>query len=44
MQIFQQPLLQGSVSRDASEIILICWFDAQETFLIIIMVTLYSKV
>ncbi len=24
-----------SVSRDPSEIILICWYDAQETFLII---------
>ncbi len=28
----QQALLQFSVSRDASEIILICWFGAQETF------------
>ncbi len=27
---------QSSVSRDPSEIILICWFGAQETFLIII--------
>ncbi len=31
---FQLALLQPSVSRDPSEIILICWFDAQETFLI----------
>ncbi len=28
-------LLQSSVSHDPSEIILICWFAAQETFLII---------
>ncbi len=41
---FQHPLLQSSVSRDPSEIILICWFDAQETFIIIIKVTLYNKV
>ncbi len=26
---FQQSLLQSSVSHDPSEIILICWFDAQ---------------
>ncbi len=32
---FQQPLLHISVSHDPSEIILICWFGAQETFLII---------
>ncbi len=31
-------LLQSSVSYDPSEIILICWFTAQETFLIIINV------
>ncbi len=31
-------LLQSSVSPDPSEIILICWFAAQETFLIIINV------
>ncbi len=30
-----QSLLQSSVSHDPSEIILICWFGAQETFLII---------
>ncbi len=35
---FQQPLLQSSVSYHPSEIILICWFDAQETFLTIINV------
>ncbi len=28
-------LLQSSVSRDPSEIIIICWFTAQETFIII---------
>jgi len=28
-------LLQYSVSHDPSEIILICWFGAEETFLII---------
>ncbi len=28
-------LLQSSVSHDLSEIIRICWFAAQETFLII---------
>ncbi len=27
-------LLQSSVSHDASEIILICWFGTQDTFLI----------
>ncbi len=32
---FQQPLIQSSVSHDPSEIIVICWFAAQETFLII---------
>ncbi len=30
-------LLQSSVSHDASEIILICWFGAQEAFIIIII-------
>ncbi len=35
---FQQPLLQSSVSHDPSEIILICRFDAQGTFLTIINV------
>ncbi len=33
---FQQPFLQSSVSHDLSEIILIFWCVAQETFLIII--------
>jgi len=33
---FQQPLLKSSVLHDPSEIILICWFGAQETFLTII--------
>ncbi len=31
---FQQLLLQSSVSNDPSEIILICWFGAEKTFLI----------
>ncbi len=35
---FSASFLQSSVSHDHSEIILICWFDAQETFLIIINV------
>ncbi len=35
---FSASLLQTSVSHDPSEIILICWFAAQETFLIIINV------
>ncbi len=29
-----QTLLQSSVSHDPSEITLICWFAAQETFII----------
>ncbi len=33
---FSATLLQSSVSHDPSEIILICWFAAQDTFLIII--------
>jgi len=32
---FLTPLLRSSVSHDPSEIILICWFAAQETFIII---------
>ncbi len=35
---FSASFLQSSVSHDSSEIILICWFAAQETFLIIINV------
>jgi len=35
---FSASLLQSSVSHDPSEIILIWWFAAQETFLIIINV------
>ncbi len=35
---FQPSFIQSSVSRDPSEIILICIFGAQETFLIIINV------
>ncbi len=34
---FQKPLLRSSVSHAPSETILICWFDTQETFLIIII-------
>ncbi len=34
---FSASLRQSSVSHDPSEIILICWFAAQETFIIIIM-------
>ncbi len=33
---FHQPLLQSSASHDPSEIILKCWFSAQETFLIFV--------
>ncbi len=33
---FSASLLQSSVSCDPSEIIIKCWFSAQETFLIII--------
>ncbi len=32
---FSASLRQSSVSHDPSEIILICWFAAQETFIII---------
>ncbi len=35
---FQQLLLQSSWSHDPSEIIVICWFGAQETFVIIMNV------
>ncbi len=35
---FSAQLLQSSVSHDPSEITVICWFAAQETFLIIINV------
>ncbi len=35
---FSASLLQSSVSHDPSQIILIYWFGAQETFLIIINV------
>ncbi len=37
---FQQPLILTLVSQDPSEIIQICWFDAQETFIIIIIIVL----
>ncbi len=36
--IFITSLLQSSVSHDPSEIILICWFAAQEIFITIINV------
>ncbi len=35
---FLSSLLQSSVSHDPSEIIIICWFAAQEKCLIIIIV------
>ncbi len=35
---FQQPLLQSSVSHDLSDIILVCWYGAQEFFFIKIKV------
>ncbi len=40
---FQQPLLQ-SVSYDPSEIIVISWFGAQETFIIIITVGIITNI
>ncbi len=33
----QQPFLQSSVSHDPSGIILLCWFDTQETSVVIII-------
>ncbi len=36
--VFSASLLQSSVSQDPSEIILICWFTVQQTFIIIINV------
>ncbi len=36
--VFSASLLQSSVSHDLSEIILIYWFNAQETFIISINV------
>ncbi len=35
---FQQPLFHYHMILQKSEIILICWFSAQETFLIIVNV------
>jgi len=32
---FSASLLQSSIWHDPSEIILVCWFGAQETFIII---------
>jgi len=43
---FSASLLQSSVSHDPSEILIICWFDAQDTFIIIINVqksSIYQK-
>ncbi len=34
---FHQLLLQASISHDPSEIILMCWFGAQETYLLLSM-------
>ncbi len=44
--VFSASLLQSSVSHDTSEIIIICWFTAQETFCIYVCmhVQLRSKV
>ncbi len=41
---FYASLLQSSVSHDPSEIILICWFTAQETFLIIVIISVKTVV
>ncbi len=38
LNLTSASLLQTSESRDPSDIILICWFAAQETFLIMINV------
>ncbi len=35
---FSASLLQSLVSHDPSKIIIICWFHAQETFIIIIII------
>ncbi len=37
---FSASSLQSSVSHDLSEIILICWFAAQETFFIYIIINI----
>ncbi len=34
---FQQSLLQYAVSHNPSEVILICWFDAEEKLLFFIL-------
>ncbi len=39
---FSVSFLQTSVARDPSEIILICWFAAQETLLIINVVNRWA--
>ncbi len=41
---FSASLLQSSVSHDPSEIILICWFAAQETFFIFLLSMLKTVV
>ncbi len=40
---FSASLLQSLVSHDPSEIILICWFAAQETFIIIIIIDIENS-
>ncbi len=44
MAEFSASLLQSSVSRDPSEIILICWFGAQQTFIVIIIIIINFEV
>ncbi len=39
---FSASLLQSSVSHDPSEIIIICWFAVQETFLHIIIIIIIN--
>ncbi len=43
-QNFEQPLIQSSVSQDPSEIILIFWFGAQETFLITVEIAVLLNI
>ncbi len=40
---FSASLLESSVSHDPSEIILICWFAAQETFFFIIIINVQNS-
>ncbi len=39
---FSASLLQSSVSRDPSEIILICWCAVQETFTIVVPFNIFT--